>query len=134
MNRSLRKEAVLKAGHSTGNFGSNVPLRFVKAGDRSVAASGGTRKPGQQSTASNMSNILNADNVQHRLLDMSTMVIAAGLEPQTISKKTKPKSKQFKLAAKPIKRLGDPNNHSFNHTSQRYATTNHKTSMAGVLR
>ena len=82
---------MLKAGNSTGNFGSNVPLKFVKAGDRSAAESGGTRKPGQQSTASNMRNILNADNVQHRLLDMSNMVIAAGVEPQTVSKKAKPK-------------------------------------------
>jgi hypothetical protein len=103
MNRSLRKEAVLKAGNSTGNFGSNVPLKFVKAGDRSVAESGGTRKPGQQSTASNMRNILKADNVQHRLLDLSNMVIAAGVEHQTIGKKAKPKQKQLKLSAKPIK-------------------------------
>jgi len=42
-----------------------------------------------------MRNILNADNVQHSLLDMSNMVIAAGVsvsvEPQTIGKKAKPK-------------------------------------------
>lgn len=81
MNRSLRKEAVLKAGHSTENFGSNVPLKFLKATDRSAAESGHAQKPGQQSIASNMRKVLNADHVQHRLLDMSNMVIAAGVEP-----------------------------------------------------
>lgn len=130
MNRSLRKEAVLKAENSTGNFGSNVPLKFAKAGERSAAEPEGTRHPGQQSMVSDTSKILDADHVQHRLLEMSHMVIAADGEPQTIGRKAKPKQKQLKLLAKPRKRLGDPNN----QTSQRFATFSQKMSMAGVLR